>query len=86
MSFFLGENSDDDEEITDFFSSEESTLVTINGQDAARIEYTDDERTNIQIIIVRGKIALVVVSEYPNEKDTEFRPLVEAIINTIEIK
>jgi hypothetical protein len=86
MDFFLGVNSDDDEEITDFFSSEEATLVTINGQDAARIEYTRGERMNIQIIIVREKIALGVLSKYPIEKDTEFRPLVEAIINTIEIK
>ena len=86
MLFGLGEISDDDEELTDFFSSDESTLVTINGQDAARIEYTDDERMNIRIIIVRGKIALGVDSEYPIEKDTEFRPLVDGIINSIEIK
>ena len=84
MTFFLDENSD--AELTDIFSSEEATLVTINGQDAARIEYTDDERMSIWIIFFRGKITLSVVSHYPIEKDTEFRPLVESIINTIEIK
>ena len=79
------------EKLTDlfFFASDkglEPSTTTINGQEAARIEYTDDGQLRIEVVIVREKWALSVVTFFPAEKDAEFRSLIDGIIGTIEIK
>jgi hypothetical protein len=82
------------EELTDLFYStldagkalEPSTTTIINGQDAARAEYTRKENLFIEVVIARENWALPIVSYFPTEKETEFRPLIEAIITTIEIR
>jgi len=84
------------EELTDLFytilngwhrhSGLESHTTTINGQDAAWAEYTDEDSLYIETVIVRAEWALAIVAHFPAEKETEFRPLIEATIGTIEIK
>jgi hypothetical protein len=82
------------EKLTDLFFSilngwhstlEPSTLTTINGQDAAWAEYIDED-IYIEVVIARAEWALLIVSNFPTEKEMEFRPLAEAMIGTIEIK
>jgi len=65
---------------------EPSTTTTINGQDAAWAEYTDKDDLYIEAVISRAKWALLIVAHFPTEKETDFRPLIEAAIRTIEIK
>ena len=83
------------EKLTDLFYTilngwhrtlEPSTTTTINGQDAAWAEYTDKGNLYIEAVIIQAKWALLIVADFPTEKETEFRPLMEAIISTIEIK
>ena len=68
------------------YSGLESYTTTINSQDAAWAEYTDDDNLYTEVVIVRDEWALLIVAHFPAEKETEFRPLIEAIIYTIEIK
>jgi hypothetical protein len=83
-----------DEKLTDLFFTTlntgrvlESTKTTrINGQSAAIAEYTRDGDLVIEAVIVRAKWALLITAVFPTEKETEFRPLIEAMINTLEIK
>ena len=84
------------EELTDLFftilngwhrySGLESYTTTINGQDAAWAEYTDEDSLYIEVVIVQAEWALPIVAHFPVEKETEFRPLIETTISTIEIK
>ena len=59
--------------------------TTINGQDAAWAEYSRDENSVIEVVIVKESWAILIVADYPAEKEGEFRPLVEATIQTIKI-
>jgi hypothetical protein len=83
------------EKLTDMFYTiingshtalEPSTTTSINGQQAAWAEYTDNGNSFVEVVIARTKWALLIVADYPTGKETEFRPLLEAIISTIEIK
>lgn len=65
---------------------EPSKTTSINGQEAAWAEYTRIEKLFIEVVVARENWALLIVSDIPTEKGTEFRPLIEAIISTIEIK
>jgi hypothetical protein len=92
MRFFFGDYSNEDlienlallsvEEII-----EEPALVTVNGQKAAKAVYTTkDGRTVIETIIIKETSALYVFSDFPSEKNQDFRLLIEDVISTIEIK
>jgi hypothetical protein len=83
------------EKLTDMFytiingahtSLEPSTTTSINGQDAAWTEYTDNGNSFIEVVIARTRSAVLIVADYPARKETKFRPLLEAIISTINIK
>jgi hypothetical protein len=62
------------------------TTTTINDQDAAWAEYTDEDSLYIEAVIAQEKWALLIVAEFPTEAETAFRPLTETIINTIVIR
>jgi Tol biopolymer transport system component len=62
-----------------------ATTTTINGQDAARAEYTRKENSVTEAVIVQENWGLLIVAQFPIEKEEEFRPFVDAIINTIAI-
>lgn len=64
----------------------EPSTITINGQDAARVEYNYNERVTIEVVIVREEWVLNVMGFLPPENETEFRSLLEGMIGTIEIK
>ena len=78
------------EELKDlfFFAPDESksSPTTINGQEAAKVEFTENKQLKIELVVVRENWALVVLATFPSEKEMEYRPLIEEIINTIEIK
>ena len=82
------------EKLTDLFYStldtgralEPSRTTSINGQDAAWAEFTRNENLFIEVVVVRAEWGLTVFAYFPTEKETEFRPLLEAIISTIEIR
>jgi hypothetical protein len=82
------------EKLTELFYStldagramEPSTTTIVNGQGAALAEYTRKGNLFIEAVIVRAKWALLIVSHFPTEKETEFRPLLEVMISTLEIK
>ena len=64
----------------------ESTKTTrINGQSAAIGEYTNNGDLVIEAVIVRAKWALLIVAQFPTDKETEFRPHIEAMISTLDI-
>lgn len=65
---------------------EQSRSAFINGQEAAIAEYTDEENLVIEAVIVRGEWALLIFVQFPNEEEEEFRPFMEAMIDTIEIQ
>jgi len=82
------------EKLTDMFYStldahrvlEPSKTTSINGQDAALAEYTRNGDLVIEAVIVREKWVLLVVAQFPTEKEVEFRSIIESMINTLEIK
>ncbi|MFA9402759.1 MAG: hypothetical protein ACERKY_06790 [Anaerolineales bacterium] len=82
------------EKLTDMFYTtlnaggvlEPSKTTRINGQNAAKAEYTRKEDAFIEVVIARGEWALLIVAQLPTEKATEFRPLIEAMISTLDIK
>jgi hypothetical protein len=82
------------EKLTDMFYTtldahiplEPSQATSINGQDAALAEYTRNEDSFIEAVVVRGNWALLIVAQFPTEKATEFRPLIDAMISTLEIQ
>ena len=78
------------EDLTDllFFAPDglEPSSTTINGQEAVRVEFAEDQQLKIELMIVREKWGLDVLAEFPSEKEKEYRPLLEEIIKTIEIK
>jgi len=82
------------EKLTDMFYStldshralEPSQTTSINGQDAALAEYKRNEDLVIEAVVVRENWALLIVAQFPIEKATEFRPLIDAMISTLEIK
>ncbi len=65
---------------------EEPITLTINGQAAARVEYINNGRLQIDVVIVRENFALHAAASIPPEKEAEFRALLEAVISSIEIK
>jgi len=65
---------------------EPSQNTSINGQEAAIAEYTRDQDTFIEAVIVRGNWALLIVAKLPTEKTAEFRPLIETMIYTVVIQ
>jgi hypothetical protein len=65
---------------------EPSKMTSINGQSAAIAEYIRNGNLVIEAVVVRAKWALLIVSQFPTEKETEFRPLIDAMISTLEIK
>lgn len=84
----------DGEKLTDLFYStlnagkalEPSTTTFVNGQDAALTEYTRGEGMFIEGVIARARWALLIVANFPTEKEATFRPFIEAMIRTLEIK
>jgi hypothetical protein len=62
-----------------------ATTTNINGQDAARAEYTRKGNSVVEAVIVRENWDLLIVAQFPTEKETEFRPLIDAIISTITL-
>jgi hypothetical protein len=65
---------------------EEPITLTINGQDAARVVYMNNGQFLIDVVIVREEFALHAVAFFLPEKEAEFRPLLETMINTIQIR
>jgi len=62
------------------------TPTTINGHEAARSVYiTRDKRKNIVVLITEGSMVLVVWSSASVEDQIEQIPVLEKIINSIEI-
>ena len=82
------------EKLTDLFYTtldtgivlEPTKTTSINSQDAAIAEYTRKGNLVTEAVIVRSKWALLIVAHFPIEKETEFRPLIDAMISTLEIK
>ena len=81
------------QELTEFFYSTldartklDGKKTEINGQQAAIAEYTRRENSYIEVVIVKGDRALLVVADFPIERESEFRSIVEATINTIEME
>jgi hypothetical protein len=79
------------QELTDLFYTtripvESYETTSINGQDAAWGETTINENLYIEVVIVNENWGLTSFAFFPPEKETEFRPVLEAIISTIEIK
>lgn len=68
---------------------EEPMAITINGQDATRVKFVNNEQIQTEILIVEGKWALNAMYTFPTDKEAEFlrfQLLVETIISTIAIK
>ncbi len=96
-SMMIGASSYSGEKLTDFFSGywnrgdtittiQEPSTLTINGQDAALVEYIDNGELRIEVVIVHGNWKLGIIASFPSHKKTEFRSIFEDIISTIEIK
>lgn len=65
---------------------EPSETTPINGQDAALVEYSHDNETTIEAVVVRGDWALLVVARFPSDKDADLRPSIDAMISTLQIQ
>ena len=89
---FLSEYSG--QELTTLFSPraatgkivEEAELTTINGQEAATIAYTEGSQTIIEAVVAKEDVFLSVIGSFPSDKERQFRPFVEGIISTVEVK
>ena len=61
-------------------------ISAINGQHTAWAEYARNGESNIEAVIVRDNWALLVVAHFPTNNEAEFRPVLEALIQTLEIE
>lgn len=52
-----------------------SSPTTINGQEAAKMELTENEQLKIELLVVRKNWALVVLATFPSENEMGYRPL-----------
>lgn len=89
MDEFMAELLEDESEAEVI---EGPTATTINGQDAAvavaKGPVEDGEETLIIVIlatIINGDQAAVVIGITPEETEDEYRPVIEAIINSVEV-
>ena len=62
------------------------TVILIMGDRKVRKEANKWAKDLHRIYEKNQEVALLMVADFPSEKETEFRPLIEAIIGTIKIK
>ena len=65
---------------------QEPSAITINNQDALRVEYINNGSLQIVVVVVRGKWALTIFGQIRSDKEAEFRSVFEDMISTVEIK
>jgi len=65
---------------------EELATIKINGQDAAKAVYREGDGVHIFVLIVNDVSSLYIIGSSSVDNDAENRPILEAIIDTIELQ
>ena len=65
---------------------EEQKNIKINGQEATRVVYASDRLLGIILVIDTERFKFMIIAQTEIAREAEFRPLLEAMINSLETK